>query len=100
MTISTPITDDDVEAFVSDRLDPERRAEVDRWLSARPERLAEVRLFQEQQAALRRLADDMLGDPIPDRLLALLRDERCGGEDGQNINRLRRDGPDAAGTIG
>lgn len=94
MTTSTRITDDDIEAFLSGRLDPERRAEVETWLDAHPERKAEVDLYLEQQAALREFADDLLDDPIPDRFLALLGD---GDEDGDDA-----DTPDtsAAGGAG
>lgn len=72
-----PVGDDDIEAYVDDRLAPDRRESVRAFIAARPElegRIAEdLRLRAELRSALRAKADG----PVPTRLrVAAIRAER------------------------
>lgn len=75
MTPLSPITDDDIEDFISDRLPDDRRRAVEDFLSATPARRAEIQTLIDQQEALRRLGADLLEETVPDRFLRLLADD-------------------------
>ena len=66
--MSTPITEYELHAYVDDQLDPARRAEVQAWLLLHPHEHEQVRGWQEQRAALQRLHEDVLAEPVPLRL--------------------------------
>lgn len=68
----SPITDDDIEDFVSDRLPEDRRRVVENFLWSNPRRHDEVKALIAQQEALRRLGADLLKEPVPERFLRLL----------------------------
>jgi anti-sigma factor RsiW len=75
MTFTASITDDDIEDYLADRLDQARRERVEAWLREHPDREAEVRAMREHQDVLRAVGADILNEPIPARLLALLDDD-------------------------
>lgn len=74
-----PITDNDLLAYVDHRLDAPRRAEVEAWLAAHPERAAEVQHWVQQNEAIAALFGGP-AEPVPARLdprrLAARRAER------------------------
>ena len=53
MTTDRPISEDDLHAFVDQRLDGTRRSQVQSWLETHPEAAAQVAVFQRQRDALR-----------------------------------------------
>jgi len=65
-----PIGESELQAWVDDRLPPERRAEVEAWLADRPEELERVTAYQEMNAQLRSQFDAVLEEPVPERLEA------------------------------
>jgi anti-sigma factor RsiW len=87
MTRSTgPIGEDDLQAYVDDQLDSDRRREVDVYLEANPEIKQRIGSFRADALALRTDADGM-SSPIPMRLrLAEVRRIR----NARNLGRLRR----------
>ncbi len=62
------LTENDLHAYVDDRLDPERRRAVEIELAQAPEAASRVGAYREQNAALRALYDPVLDEPVPDRL--------------------------------
>lgn len=81
MKLHPPITDHDIEALLAGQLSPERRRVVEDHLEHNPVRKAEVDALRADQDALRAIADELLAEPVPDRLLALLADDDILGED-------------------
>ena len=80
MSLVDPVGDDDLHAYVDDRLAPERRLLVERHLREHPEASARVRRWQEGSAALRKALAGRASEPIPAMLapshLAALRAQR------------------------
>lgn len=66
----------ELQAYVDDRLDPERRTEVEDWLAANPDQAARVRDYRDLNQRLHRLYDGVLDEPVPARLLARPRRRR------------------------
>jgi anti-sigma factor RsiW len=64
----TEITDAELHAYVDQRLDPARRAEVEAYLEANPDAAARVRDYRAQNDLLRAAFDGVLEEPVPDRL--------------------------------
>ena len=62
------LPEDDLHAYVDDRLDPERRRAVEAELAQSPEDAARAAAYREQTAALHALYDPVLGEPVPERL--------------------------------
>lgn len=62
------VSEDDLQAFADDRLDPEARRAVEAYLATQPEDAARVQAYREQNAALRAQFDPVLREPVPDRL--------------------------------
>jgi anti-sigma factor RsiW len=62
------LSEDDLHAYVDDRLDAERRRAVEAELVQSPEDAARATAYREQSAALHALYDPVLGEPVPDRL--------------------------------
>jgi len=62
------IDDKTLHAYVDGQLDAARRAEVEAWLAAHPERAAEIDHWQRQNAALKTMYDPVLNEPVPSRL--------------------------------
>lgn len=68
MTNLTPISETDLHAFADGRLAPERRAEVEAWLAAHPDKAAEVAAWQRQNEALAALFGPVADETVPSRL--------------------------------
>ena len=62
------LSEDDLHAYVDDRLDAERRRAVEAELAQSPEDAARAAAYREQTAALHALYDPVLGEPVPERL--------------------------------
>ena len=72
-----PVQEDDLHAYVDDRLDPARRAEVDRHLRTNPALQRRVDAWRQQAEALRNALDFKLHEPVPSSLhLGRLFEER------------------------
>lgn len=67
--MTTPISEDDLHAYADGQLDATRLTQVESWLAAHPERRAQVEEWRAQSAALHRAFDQVLGEPLPARLL-------------------------------
>ena len=63
-----PITEADLHGYVDQQLTPARRAEVDQYLSGRPDERQRVQDWQQQNDLLRGLLDPVLDEPLPPRL--------------------------------
>ncbi len=70
MMTSMTISEDDLQAYVDSALLPPERAEVEKYLADNPGEAERVRAYQAQNAALKALFDPVLGEPIPEALLA------------------------------
>ncbi|MFJ7567564.1 anti-sigma factor family protein [Herminiimonas sp. NPDC097707] len=68
------VTEADLHAYVDGVLSEARSAEVAAYLAARPEELARMQVYREQNAALRELFNPVLDEPVPSRLSAGLID--------------------------
>lgn len=67
------VSEDEIQEYIDGRLAPERRREVEAYLATRPERAAEIHALLRQQEALRRLGEEILNEPVPERLQEILR---------------------------
>jgi len=65
---STLITEADLHAYVDRQLSPARHAEVELFLSARPDERQRVHDWQMQNEMLREVLDPVLDEPLPRRL--------------------------------
>ncbi|SME90729.1 Transmembrane transcriptional regulator (anti-sigma factor RsiW) [Tistlia consotensis] len=63
-----PITEDDLQAFVDQALDPPRRAEVEAYLEAHPEVAGRIEGYRRQRAALRAAFAPVADEPLPPEL--------------------------------
>lgn len=70
MTKSAPVTDTDLHAYADDRLDADRRAVVELWLSEHPADAERVRAWRAQRDGLHALFDATLDEPVPQALHA------------------------------
>lgn len=66
------VTEMDLHAYVDGQLPPTRRAAVEAHLAAHPDAAAAVRRLRAQAQALHREYDDVLNEPIPQRLVQAL----------------------------
>ena len=73
MNVPEAVSDDEIQEYIDGRLSQGRRKEVEAYLAARPERGAEVQSLLRQQEALRRLGQDILNEPVPNRFQEILR---------------------------
>ncbi|HKQ27122.1 MAG TPA: anti-sigma factor, partial [Burkholderiales bacterium] len=64
-----PITEAELQAYVDDRLDPERRSEVEAWLAARPEEAERLADYRKLGEAMRAAYAATLTEPVPQRFL-------------------------------
>jgi anti-sigma factor RsiW len=67
------VSEEEIQEYIDGRLSAHRRSEVEAYLALRPERAAEVHALLRQQEALRRLGQEILNEPIPERLQDILR---------------------------
>jgi anti-sigma factor RsiW len=65
-------SEEDIADYIDGRLDGFRRAAVAAWLDVNPERAAEVERQRQLNEALKVLGRDILDEPVPDRLRAVL----------------------------
>ena len=77
--------DEEVHAYIDDRLDPARRLGVALYLATHPGEAARSEAFRAQKEAIRALFDHVLEQPVPERLLATA--QRRGGH-APWLNRL------------
>jgi anti-sigma factor RsiW len=68
-----PVNEEELQAWVDGWLDPVRRAEVDRYLSERPEEAARLGDYRRHGEILRECLRGPDRDPVPDRLLLVAR---------------------------
>lgn len=62
---SLPITETDLHAYVDGALAPDRYQEVAHWLAENPHEQGRLQAYAEQNAALHRLYDSVLEEPVP-----------------------------------
>jgi anti-sigma factor RsiW len=63
------ISEADLHGWADDRLDPQRRGEIEALLAERPELAEQLAGWREQNALLHRSFDAVLDEPVPARLL-------------------------------
>ena len=63
-----PITEADLQAYVDERLDAARRAEVEAWLAARPDEAERIDDYRRLGAEVRGLYEPVLLEPVPSAL--------------------------------
>lgn len=68
--MSRPAREDELHAYADDRLPPERRREVERWLAEHPEFRERIEVWRSQNAQLHEVFDAVLDEPVPARLTA------------------------------
>ncbi|WAC48286.1 anti-sigma factor [Asticcacaulis sp. SL142] len=67
-SVSDPVTEDDLHAFVDGHLTPERVHVVEMWLKAHPKDAQRVSIMREQTEALRDMFRPVAEEPLPSRL--------------------------------
>jgi anti-sigma factor RsiW len=67
-----PVTEAELLAYVDQALPEARRAEVEAWLSARPEEAERIAAYRRQNEELRALFNPVLDEPVPGRLRRVL----------------------------
>jgi anti-sigma factor RsiW len=68
MTAIRPITEDDLQAHVDRRLDPDRAAEVEAYLAAHPEEARRIGAYAAEREALRAHFASVAEEPVPPEL--------------------------------
>jgi anti-sigma factor RsiW len=68
-----PVTEAELLAYVDQVLPEARRAEVEAWLSARPEEAERIAAYRRQNEELHALFNPVLDEPVPARLHAALK---------------------------
>lgn len=63
----SPINEHDLHAYIDGELDAQRAAEVEAFLADNPSEAARVRHFRQQNAALRKLFDPIVDEPVAQR---------------------------------
>lgn len=63
-----PVTEDELHAFVDNELPPERRGDVEAWLTTHPDDAARVRSWRAMADALHARYDAVADEPVPKRL--------------------------------
>ena len=66
------ITNDEIQDYIDDRLDPGQRARVASFLKSVPAKATEVESLRLEDDLLRALGNEILIEPIPQRLLGVL----------------------------
>ena len=67
-----PVTEADLQAYVDERLNAARRAEVEAWLAARPDEAERIADYRRLGAELRGLYEPVLREPVPGALAYVL----------------------------
>ena len=65
-----PLTEADLNAWVDGQLPPQREAEVEAYLAARPDEAARLATYSQQRSAIKALFDPVLTEAMPERLTA------------------------------
>lgn len=68
MIHDTPVTEDELHAYVDGELPPERRDAVEAWLAAHPDDAERVRLWRTMSDMLHAKYDHVADEPVPARL--------------------------------
>jgi anti-sigma factor RsiW len=68
MTDNTPVTEDELHAFVDGELPPDRRAAVEAWLAGHAEDAALVAAWRTQKEMIRARYGAVAEEPLPERL--------------------------------
>jgi anti-sigma factor RsiW len=68
-----PVTEAELLAFVDRRLPEGRYAEIEQWLTARPEEAERIAAYRRQNEELQSLFNPVLEEPVPSRLRRVLR---------------------------
>jgi anti-sigma factor RsiW len=71
-----PITEADLQAYVDERLDAARRAEVEAWLAAHPDEAERIADYHRIGTELRGLYEPVLFEPVPGALAYVLSPRR------------------------
>jgi anti-sigma factor RsiW len=66
------VTEADVHAWADGQLPPDARADVEAWLHEHPQEAARVEHYRRQNFLLRSKYDEVLSEPVPENLRALL----------------------------
>jgi anti-sigma factor RsiW len=72
MSAPGAIAEDQLNALIDDRLDPAARAAVLAVLARSPELAARARALRRQHEALRAMGQEILHEPVPERLRSVL----------------------------
>lgn len=64
----TPVTEDELHAFLDNELPAERRADVEAWLASHPDDAARMRGWREMAELLHARYDAVAEEPVPQRL--------------------------------
>lgn len=72
----SPITEEELHAYIDGHLGPQRQAEIDAYLADHPSEAERLRSYQRQNAALVELFDSVLHEPVPEHLRAFDRSRR------------------------
>jgi anti-sigma factor RsiW len=81
MTAASRPTDDELGEYVDGGLSESRRAEIAAWLSAHPQKMAEVERLRRLNEGLKGLGEEILDEPVPDRLRKVLKHAEAAPED-------------------
>ena len=73
MTSNPDISPTDLQDYVEGRLSAERHSVVEAFLASDPDSAAQVAALRSQAEVLRRLGEDILNEPVPDKLAEILR---------------------------
>jgi anti-sigma factor RsiW len=73
---NAPVTEAELHAHVDGHLSPERAADVEAWLSERPDEAARLLSYRSQRDALRAVLDPVIEEPLPPELDLRLRERR------------------------
>ena len=77
--MSEYVTDADLQAYADGKLSDERRAAVETWLGAHPEDAERIESYRRIAGELRSSYDDVLSEPVPERLRRALQRSRTRG---------------------
>ncbi|NQV55153.1 MAG: anti-sigma factor [Rhodospirillales bacterium] len=76
MTAPETLTDNEIHAYIDGELDDDALIQVEVWLAAHPIDAAKVHAFQLQKRQMHRLYDFAGDEPVPERILDLIDDNR------------------------
>ncbi|HEY6094317.1 MAG TPA: anti-sigma factor, partial [Gallionellaceae bacterium] len=62
------INENELQAYVDGQLEPQRQADMERWLAEHPEHAGRTAAYRRQNEALHALFDPVLEEPVPARM--------------------------------